>query len=107
MTSDPATYPGYRFPAEVIRHAVWLYHLFSLSFRDVELLLAERGVTVSYETVRQWCLTFGGEFARKLRRRRPKPGDTWRLDEVLILLRKWTRSSDLAAPRLMPLWARA
>ena len=84
MTSEPATYPGYRFPAEVIRHAVWLYHLFSLSFRDVELVLAERGISVSYETIRQWCLTFGGEFARKLRKRRPKPGDTWHLDEVFL-----------------------
>ena len=88
MTSEPATYPGYRFPAEVIRHAVWLYHLFSLSFRDVELLPAERGVTVSHERIRQWCLTFRGEFARKLCRRRPKPGGTWHLDEVLILSAK-------------------
>ncbi|MBV8613207.1 MAG: IS6 family transposase, partial [Acetobacteraceae bacterium] len=84
MTSDPATYPGYRFPAEIISHAVWLYHTFGLSFRDAELILAERGVTVTYETVRQWCLTFGADFARKLRRRRPKPGDTWHLDEVFL-----------------------
>jgi putative transposase len=59
MTSEPATDPGYRFPAEVIQHAVWLYHVFSLSLRDVELILAERGVTVSHESIR---LTFGGEF---------------------------------------------
>jgi putative transposase len=64
---------------------VWLYHTFGLSFRDAELILAERGITVTYETVRQWCLTFGAGFARKLRRRRPKPSDTWHLDEVLIL----------------------
>jgi putative transposase len=84
MTSELTTYPGYRFPAEVIRHAVWLYHLFSLSFRDLELILAERGISVSPESIRQWCLTFGCEFARKLRRRRPKPGDTWHLDEVIL-----------------------
>jgi putative transposase len=84
MTSEFTTYPRYRFPAEVIRHAVWLYHLFSLSFRDVELILAERGISVSHESIRQWCLTFGCEFARKLRRRRPKPGDTWHLDEVIL-----------------------
>jgi len=84
MTSEPATYPGYRFPAEIISHAVWLYHVFSLSFRDVELILAERGVIVSHESIRQWCLKFGADFARKLRRRRPKPGDTWHLDEVFL-----------------------
>ena len=69
MSADLTTYPGYRFPAEIIGHAVWLCHVFSLSFRDVELILAERGVTVSHETVRQWCLKFGADFARKLRRR--------------------------------------
>src|SRR4051794_23194307 len=58
MTSEPTTYPGYRFPAEVISHAVWLYHVFSLSLRDVELLLAERGITVTHETIWQWCLKF-------------------------------------------------
>lgn len=84
MTSDPATYPGYRFPAEIISHAVWLYHVFSLSLRDVELILAERGITVTHESIRQWGLKFGGDFARKLRRRRPKPGDTWHMDEVFI-----------------------
>ena len=75
MTSEPATYPEYRFPTEVIRHAVWLYHFFSLGFRDIELILAERGIGVSHESIRQWWLTFGCEFAHKLRRRRPKPGD--------------------------------
>ena len=88
MTSDSATYPGYRFPAEIISHAVWLYHVFSLSFRDVELILAERGVAVTHESIRQWCLKFGAEVARKLRRRRPKPGDVWHLDEVVTLLAK-------------------
>jgi putative transposase len=84
MTPEPATYPGYRFPAEIISHAVWLYHVFSLSLRDVELLLAERGIIVTHESIRQWCLKFGADFARKLRRRRPKPGDTWHLDEVFL-----------------------
>jgi putative transposase len=72
-------------------YAVWLYHVFSLSLRDAELILAERGITVSHETIRQWCLKFGADFARKLRRRRPKPGDTWHLDEVLILSANSTR----------------
>jgi putative transposase len=76
MSIEPTTYPGYRFPAEVIHHAIWLYHLFSLSLRDIELILAERGVVVSYESIRRWCLRFGTEFAAKLRKRRPRPGDT-------------------------------
>jgi putative transposase len=84
MTPEPTTYPGYRFPAEIISHAIWLYHVFSLSLRDVELILAERGVTVTHESIRQWSLRFGTDFARKLRRRRPKPGDTWHLDEVYL-----------------------
>ena len=88
MTPESLTYAGYRFPTEIISHAVWLYHVFSLSLRDVELILAERGITVSHETIRQWCLKFGADFARKLRRRQPKPGDTWHLDEVLILSAK-------------------
>ena len=64
-------YKGYRFPPEIISHAVWLYFRFSLSFRDVEELLAQRGIVVTYETVRQWCLTFGQTYANELRRRRP------------------------------------
>ncbi len=88
MTPDPVTYPGYRFPAEIISHAVWLYHVFSLSLRDVELILAERGITVTHESIRSWCRKFGTEFAAKLRRRRPKPGDTRHLDEVLTLSAK-------------------
>ena len=84
MSPDLVTYPGYRFPAEIISHAVWLYHVFSLSLRDVELILAERGVTVTHESIRQRCLRFGANFARKLRRRRPRPGETWHLDEVFL-----------------------
>src|SRR6476659_5169454 len=72
MTLEPASYPRHRFPAEIISHAVWLYHVFSLSLRDVELILAERGIVVTHESIRHWCLKFGAEFARKLRRRRPQ-----------------------------------
>ncbi|RYI07396.1 MAG: IS6 family transposase [Acetobacteraceae bacterium] len=84
MTSDRATYPGYRFPAEIISHAVWLYHVFSLSLRDVELILVERGMAVTHESIRNWCCRFGSKFAAKLRRRRPKPGGTWHLEEVFL-----------------------
>ncbi len=81
-TSSP--YRGFRYPAEVIQHAVWLYHCFSLSLRDVELILAARGVVVSYESIREWGLRFGRLFANSLKRRRPQPGDKWHLDEVFI-----------------------
>ena len=84
MTPEPATYRRHRFPAEIIGHAVWLYHVFSLSLRDVELILAERGIAVTHESIRRWCLKFGEAFAAKLRRRRPRPGDTWHLDEVFL-----------------------
>ncbi|WP_043366669.1 IS6 family transposase [Belnapia sp. F-4-1] len=84
MTSEPATYPGYRFPAAIISYAVWLYHVFGLSLREVELILAERGIGVTHESIRQWCRKFGADFARKLRQRRPKPGDTWHFDEVFL-----------------------
>jgi putative transposase len=84
MSPDLTTYPGYRFPAEIISHAVWLYHAFSLSLRDVELILAERGIMVTHESIRHWCLRFGGDFARNLRRRRPRPGDVWHIDEVYL-----------------------
>ena len=84
MTTQPASYPRHRFPAEIISHAGWLYHVFSLSLRDVELILAERGVIVTHESIRHWCRKFGADFARRLRRRRAKPGDTWHLDEVFI-----------------------
>ena len=82
--SQPPSYRGYRFPPEIISHAVWLYHRFGLSFRDVEDLLAERGVSVTYEAIRQWCLTFGLDYARRLRHRRGRMGDTWHLDEVFV-----------------------
>ena len=76
MRSQSASYHGYRFPPDIISHAVWLYHRFCLSFRDAEDLLAQRGVTVTYETIRQWCQRFGPVYARRLRRRRGRLGDT-------------------------------
>jgi putative transposase len=82
MQPDLASYPGYRFPAEIISHAGWLYHVFSLSLRDVELILAERGIAAAPESIRPWGLRFGANFARKLRRRRPETGDTWHPDKV-------------------------
>jgi putative transposase len=82
----PSTYAGHRFPPEIIGHAVWLYFRFALSYRDVEELLAERGVALTYETVRQWCRTFGQQYANALRRRRPRPGDKWHLDEVFMTI---------------------
>ena len=86
MRSQPASYHGYRFPPDIISHAVWLYHRFCLSFRDAEDLLAQRGVTVTYETIRQWCQRFGPVYARRLRRRRGRLGDTWHLDEVFVTI---------------------
>jgi transposase-like protein len=78
------SYSGYRFPPVIIQQAIWLYARFTLSFRDVEDLLAERGITVSYETVRRWVNHFGSAIAADLRKRRPKPHSTWHLDEVYI-----------------------
>ncbi len=83
-TTTSSLYKGFRFPAEIISHAVWLYHRFNLSYRDVEELLAARGVIVTYETVRQWCLKFGQQFANQLRHRRAQPGDKWHCDEVFL-----------------------
>ena len=78
------SYSGYRFPPEIIQHAIWLYFRFTLSFRDVEDLLAERGIIVSYETIRRWVNHFGPKIAADLRKRRPKPHATWHLDEVYL-----------------------
>src|SRR5919112_667438 len=80
----PLSYARHQFPSEVIRQAVWLYLHFTLSYRDVEDLLAERGLEVSYETVRRWVLKFGPAIARRLRRRRPKPSPRWHLDETAV-----------------------
>ena len=83
-TRSTLRYPGFRFPAEIIGYAVWLYHRFTLSFRDIEDLLAERGIIVTHETIRQWCLRFGQEYANSIRRRRPQPGDKWHLERIPI-----------------------
>jgi putative transposase len=88
MKPSPSPHYRHRFPAGIISHAVWFYHVFSLSLRDVELLLTERGVVVSYESVRRWCGKFAASFARSLRRRRPQPGDKWYLDEVFIRIQR-------------------
>ena len=77
-------YHRHRFPAEIISHCVWLYFRFGLSFRDVEEMLAMRGVALTYETVREWCKKFGQTYANNLRRRSPRPGGTWHLDEVFL-----------------------
>ncbi len=78
-TSAVPSYAGHRFPAEVIQHAVWLHHPFSLGLRDVELILAACGVVVSYESIREWGLRFGQAFANQVRRRLPAAGDKWHL----------------------------
>ena len=78
-------YKRHRFPPEIIAHAVWLYFRFALSYRDVEELLAERGITVTYETARQWSRKFGQAYANGLRRHRPQPGDKWHLDGVIAI----------------------
>jgi putative transposase len=84
-TAIPANpYKHHRFPAEIISHAVWLYFRFCLSYRDVEELLFARGVIVTYEAIRQWCRKFGQPYANQLRRRRPRRGDKWHLDEVFL-----------------------
>ena len=81
---QPISYKRHQFPAEIIRHATWLYLRFTLSYRDVEELLAERGIETSYESVRRWVLKFGPLFARNLRRLRPRPTGRWHLDEMVV-----------------------
>ena len=78
------SYRRHRFPPVVIQHAVWLYLRFTLSYRDVEDLLAERGLDISYETVRSWVLKFGPVIARRLRQHRPRPSNRWHLDEMVV-----------------------
>jgi putative transposase len=90
MNTPPTAhrYKRHRFPAEIISHCVWLYFRFCLSYRDVEELMAARGVTLSYEAVRYWCRKFGQAYAHQLHHRRPRPGDTWHLDEVFLSIHK-------------------
>src|ERR1044071_9259379 len=84
--ADTGRYKNHRFPGEIISHGVWLSYRFPLSYRDVEELLLERGITVSHEAIRKWCRQCGQAYANRLRRRRPRPGDTWHLDEVLLTI---------------------
>src|SRR5882762_7718721 len=84
MTTSESLYHRHRFPAEIISHCVWLYFRFSLSFRDVEELMSSRGVSLTYETVREWCLKFGQTYANGLRRKSSLFGDRWHLDEVFL-----------------------
>src|SRR4051794_40561967 len=87
MTSSAKSpYAGYRFPGEIISHAIWLYFRFPLSLCMVEEMLAARGIDVSHETVRQWGRKFGQGFANQIRRRLPSPGDKWHLDEVCLMI---------------------
>jgi putative transposase len=94
-------YQHHRFPAEIISHGVWLYFRFCLSYRDVEALLFVRGITVTYEAIRQWCRTCGQQYANELRGRRPKPGDKWHLDEVFCVIVAF--DTDLKIGWLRPL----
>jgi putative transposase len=80
-------YPGFRHPAGIISHVVWLYFRFSLSYRDIEELMASRGIFVTYETIRQWVLKFGQTFANALRRRQPKRGDKWHLEQEVLTIK--------------------
>jgi hypothetical protein len=98
MTPPPDPHYRHRFPAEIISHAIWLCHVFSLSLRNVELILAERGIVVSYETVRRWYKQFAASFTDRLRRRRPRPGDKWHMDEVFIRIQAC--STTFGAPSI-------
>ncbi|MBL0407435.1 IS6 family transposase [Microvirga aerilata] len=84
--SKPISYKRHRFPPEIIAHAVWLYFRFPLSLRLVEEMLLERGVVISYETIRRWALKFGPAYARRLRRKPPSRRDIWHLDEVVVTI---------------------
>lgn len=101
VVMPPPDYAGYRFPSDVIQRAVWMYLRFTLSYRDVEDLLAERGVEASYETIRRWVTTFGPLIARRLRARRPVPHRRWHLDEMFVrvggkLMRTLLRKQGIA-----------
>jgi putative transposase len=84
--ADPERYKNHRFPGEIISPGVWLYYRFPLSYRDVEELLCERGIDVTHEAIRQWCLKFGQDYANQLKHRRAQPGDKWHLDEVFLTI---------------------
>lgn len=84
MNRSKPLYHRRRFPAEIISHCVWLYFRFCLSYRDVEEIMAERGIVVTYEIIRDWSHKFGGTYAKRLRSLTPRPGDRWHLDEVYL-----------------------
>ena len=87
MNTLPINYKRHRFRSEIIANAVWLYCRFNMSLREVEELLLERGIDVSYETVRRWVAKFGPVIARGLRHQQPQPGDIWHLDEVVVAIK--------------------
>jgi putative transposase len=103
MPTSVSLYHRHRFPAEIISHCVWLYFRFALSFRDVEEMLAMRGVALTYETVREWCHKFGQTYANSLRRKSPRPGDQWHLDEVFLKIDASTTSGALSI-RMATYW---
>ena len=84
MNKSKNSYKRHRFPSEIIQYAVWLYYRFNVSHRDIEDLLAERGIEVSYESIRLWCNKFGPQYARRLKHRHPGYGDTFYIDEVFV-----------------------
>ena len=100
----PLYYHRHRFPPEIIQHAIWLYLRFTLSYRDVEELLAERGLDLFYETVRRWVLKFGPAIARQLRQRRPRPSDRWHLDEMVVRIAGISGVPSITKARCSTCW---
>ena len=82
-----ARYKRHRFPVEIIRHCVWLYYSFPLSYRDIEKMMLYRGIEVTYETIRNWCQKFAQDYANQIRKRRRDPVDKWHLDEVVVTIK--------------------
>src|SRR6516162_11484361 len=97
-------YRRHRFPPEIIQHAIWLYLRFTLSYRVVEELLAERGLDISYETMRPWVLKFGPAIARQLRQRRPRPSDRWHLDEMVVRIAGISGVPSITKARCSTCW---
>ena len=100
----PLCYRRHRFPPEIIQRAIWLYLRFTLSYRDVEELLAERGLDLFYETVRRWVLKFGPAIARQLRQRRPRPSDRWHLDEMVVRIAGISGVPSITKARCSTCW---
>jgi putative transposase len=111
VTAAGSSYKGFRFPPAIISHCVWLYHRFPLSLRDVQERMLERGVEVSYETIRAWCDRFGPEYANQPRRRGRRLGDQWHLDEVFVQITAHSgtcgaRSTSTATCSTLWVWSR-